>query len=234
MGLPIQSAPTYTTKLPSDGREVKFRPFLVKEQKILVLAREGEDTERTLDAVKELIHNVTFEKVVADELPMVDLEWLFIKIRAVSVGEHVTLTLSCQHETCNGTGKVVLNLEEVGTKGEIPEDTTIKISDDVGVVLRFPMVKDLSGVDNLPVGEQPIELVKRSMVQIFDGETVYNTNEIEQKELDEFVDSLTFKQLETIGGFFDNLPKLSHDITYMCDVCKVSNERTLEGLQSFF
>ncbi|SVD92855.1 uncharacterized protein METZ01_LOCUS445709, partial [marine metagenome] len=96
MSLPIQSAPTYTTNLPSDGREVKFRPFLVKEQKILVLAREGEDTRKTLDAVKELIHNVTFEKVVADELPMVDLEWLFIKIRAVSVGEHVTLTLPCQ------------------------------------------------------------------------------------------------------------------------------------------
>ena len=234
MSLPIQSAPTYTTNLPSDGREVKFRPFLVKEQKILVLAREGEDTKRTLDAVKELIHNVTFEKVVADELPMVDLEWLFIKIRAVSVGEHVSLTLPCKEESCNGTGKISLNLDDIGTKGEIPENTTVMINDGVGVVLRFPMVKDLSGVDDLPVGEQPIELVKRSMVQIFDGETVYNTNEIEQKELNEFIDSLTFKQLETIGGFFDNLPRLSHDIEFFCDVCKVSNTQTLEGLQSFF
>jgi len=234
MSLPIQSAPTYTTNLPSDGREVKFGPFLVKEQKILVLAREGEDTKQTLDAVKELIHNVTFEKVVADELPMVDLEWLFIKIRAVSVGEHVSLTLPCKEESCSGTGKIRLNLDDIGTKGEIPENTTVMINDGVGVVLRFPMVKDLSGVDDLPVGEQPIELVKRSMVQIFDGETVYNTNEIEQKELDEFIDSLTFKQLETIGGFFDNLPRLSHDIEFFCDVCKVSNTQTLEGLQSFF
>jgi hypothetical protein len=95
MGLPIQSAPTYTCVLPSNGDEVKFRPFLVKEQKVLILARESEDTKQSLNAVKDLISAVTFNKVNADELAMIDLEYLFLKVRAVSVGETIELTLSC-------------------------------------------------------------------------------------------------------------------------------------------
>ena len=100
MGLPIQSAPTYTCTLPFSGQEVKYRPFLVKEQKILVLAREGEDQRQIMDAVVKLIHNVTFEEVDAHKLAMVDLEYLFLQVRSVSVGETADITLSCGEEDC--------------------------------------------------------------------------------------------------------------------------------------
>ena len=119
MALPIQSAPTYTCVLPSNGEEVKFRPFLVKEQKTLVIAKEGEDQKRSLDSIKSMIKSVTAyqenEWLDVEKLPMFDIEYLFIKIRAVSVGETVKINLTCQEEECNGTGEVVVNLDEVQT-----------------------------------------------------------------------------------------------------------------------
>ena len=110
MGLPIQAAPTYRCVLPSDGREITFRPFLVKEQKVLILARESEDSKETLEAVKTLISNVTEGEVNANELPMVDMEYLFIKVRSVSVGEHSTINLNCSNGECRGTGEVSLRV----------------------------------------------------------------------------------------------------------------------------
>ena len=120
-GLPIQSAPTYSCVLPSDGREIKFRPFLVKEQKVLVLARESENAKETLEAVKTLISNVTFGEVNANELPMIDMDYLFIKIRAVSVGETSNIHLNCSNGDCKGSGEVLINLDEVEVVGEVPD-----------------------------------------------------------------------------------------------------------------
>ena len=147
-GLPIQSAPTYTCVLPSDGREIKFRPFLVKEQKVLVLARESENARQTLEAVKILINNVTFGEVDANELPMIDMEYLFIKIRSVSVGETSDILLNCSNGDCKGSGEVTINLDDVKVEGEFPDDT-IMITDELGLVLKLMKVKDIGGLDEL-------------------------------------------------------------------------------------
>ena len=147
MGLPIQTAPSYVTELPSDGREVKFRPFLVKEQKILVLARESENFAEQMNAIKELISNVTYGKCNVDDMYSIDVEWLFLRVREKSVGEEVKATYRCGEDGCDGTGKAVIDLSKITTEGEIPESKTIQINDEVGVVVGLPKFKDVSDIN---------------------------------------------------------------------------------------
>mgnify|MGYP001199340699 CR=1 FL=1 len=198
-----------------------------------MLARESDNAKDTLEAVKTLINNVTFEKIDANELAMVDMEYLFIKVRAVSVGETSNIHLNCSNGDCKGTGEVVVNLDEVKVVGEIP-DPTIMINDDVGVVLQLMRVKDISGIEELPEAEQVIELLKRSIVRIFDAENVHEASDISSKDLDEFIDNLAFGQLDTLGEFFDKAPKLQKEVEFKCNTCETINTRMLEGLQSFF
>ena len=198
-----------------------------------MLARESENARDTLEAVKTLINNVTFGEVDSNELPMIDMEYLFIKIRAVSVGETSEIHLNCLNGDCKGTGEVVVNLDEIEVVGEIPNDT-IMISDDVGIVLKLIRVKDISGIDELPDAEQVIELLKRSIVRIFDKENVHDISDISSKDLDEFIDNLAFGQLELLGDFFDKAPKLQKEVEFKCNTCETINTRMLEGLQSFF
>ena len=234
MALPIQATPTYTCELPSTGTEVKFRPFLVKEQKILVIAQESEDPKTTLSAVKDLINNVTFEKVNANELTMFDLEYLFCKIRAVSVGETIPLKMACMTTDCNGTGETVVNLDDLTVTEDTSGDPKIMISDDVGIVLRYPKVKDMGNITTVSEDQQSIEVIKASISQVFDAENVYDEADMSADDKSEFVESLTFPQIEKLSAFFLGMPKLQGKIEYKCNTCGKLNERVLEGLQSFF
>jgi len=235
MGLPIQSAPTYSCVLPSNGTEVKFRPFLVKEQKILTIAKETDDQNQIINAIKELIDAVTFGKVDANKLAMADLEYLFLKVRCISVGETSKVTTSCSDTECKGSVTLTVNLDEIEMEGESPENT-IMISDDVGVILSWPTVKSVKKVGPSKGNDEQmaIDIMKENIVSIFDGENVYESNEISSADLDEFVDNLTFQQLGKIGEYFDALPKLSKEVEGQCNICKSTTKRTLEGLNSFF
>lgn len=234
MGLPIQATPKYTTMLPASGREVEYRPFLVKEQKILVLARESEDSNQIMKAIKDLIESVTDGKVNADDLPMVDMEWLFLKIRSVSVGETAQIVLPCEQEGCSGSGDVTVNLEKVAPQGKMPDDATIMITDTVGVKLSIPSVGMLSNIKATTPEEQAIEVLKKSLLQVFDEDSVYHCNELSDDEITDFIEGMTFGQLQTLGEFFDDLPRLVYDAKYKCESCGTVNEKSLEGLQSFF
>ncbi len=235
MGLPIQSTPTHECVLPSNGETVKFRPFLVKEQKVLTLARESEDQKQVLRAVKDIIHAVTFEKVDAAKLAMADLEYLFLKVRCVSVGETTKVTVPCNVDTeCNGSVELNINLEEAEMVGESP-DTTIMISDNVGLVLEWPTVGIMESVDTLKEDEgTAIEVMKKCIVRIFDENEMYEVNEVTNAELDEFVENLTFGQLGKIGEFFDSLPKLTLESQGQCNTCNQTVDKKLEGLNNFF
>ena len=231
MGLPIQSAPTYKTVLPSSGEEIKFRPFLVKEQKILTIARESEDQTQIFDAVKDLLEAVTMPSVVCNDLAVIDLEYLFLKVRAVSVGETSKVTTACDVTDCKGSVELVVNINEIEVVGDTKEDT-IMINDDVGIVLSAPAVKNVQGLDG---GEaDALTLIIRSIRQVFDGESVFEADEMSTKDMTEFVESLTFPQLEMLTGYFDSLPKLSHTVEGKCNICSETNKRTLEGINSFF
>ena len=231
MGLPIQTTPTYRCVLPSSGREVKYRPFLVKEQKILSIAKESEDQKQIFNAIKDLIESVTFGEVLADDLAVMDLEYLFLKTRSASVGETTTVTTPCRDTNCGGSTALKINLDEIEPKGEAA-DNKVMINDNVGVTLRPPIVKNIKslGSDEADV----VEILTACIDSIFDEENVYMADETSDKDLSEFVESLTFGQLEELSIWFESLPKLTYTTSGTCEVCNKETTRTLEGLQSFF
>ena len=234
MGLPIQSTPTHECVLPSNGETVKFRPFLVKEQKVLTLARESEDQKQILGAIKTMISAVTFEKVDATKLAMADLEYLFLQVRCVSVGETTKVSVSCNDTECNGSVELNINLEDAVMVGESP-DPTVMISDDVGVVLKWPSVGVIQKVEQDADNEsQAIEVMKHSIVRIFDENEMYEMSEIAPSEVDEFVENLTFGQLGQLGEYFDNIPKLTIEAEGQCNICNETTNKKLEGINSFF
>lgn len=234
MALPIQSTPTYRTVLPVSGQDIEYRPFLVKEQNILVQAKEGTDAKQTMQSVKKLLQAVTSDKVVIEDLPTTDLEWLFIQVRKVSVGDTSKLLFPCVNRECPNTKDVTLVLDDIQPEGELPEDYTVMITDKVGLTLSVPTVENVEKVADFQEENQTVELIKQSIVNIFDEENVYEGADLTKTERDEFVDSLTFPQLEILGKWFDQLPKLTTTLEWDCDECATKNEQKLEGIQSFF
>jgi len=234
MALPIQSTPTYRTVLPVSGQDIEYRPFLVKEQNILVQAKEGTDAKQTMQSVKKLLQAVTSDKVVIEDLPTTDLEWLFIQVRKVSVGDTSKLLFPCVNRECPNTKDVTLVLDDIQPEGELPEDYTVMITDKVGLTLSVPTVENVEKVADFQEENQTVELIKQSIVNIFDEENVYEGADLTKIERDEFVDSLTFPQLEILGKWFDQLPKLTTTLEWDCDECATRNEQKLEGIQSFF
>tara|TARA_A100001388_G_scaffold116328_1_gene85840 strand:+ start:2288 stop:2986 length:699 start_codon:yes stop_codon:yes gene_type:complete len=232
MALPKQTAPKYTCILPSDGREIEYRPFLVKEQKVLLLAQEQEDDAAMFRAVQDLITNVC-EDVKSETLPVIDMEWLFLKIRSKSVGETANIKLTCTDPKCDGTGEAVVNLDDVEVVGDHPE-SKIMLNDEIGIELRYPRVSDVNQVQGKDQATQTLEMLKNSIVKIFDEENVYPTADASTNELNEFVEGLTMQQLEKITAYFDSIPSLQLDVESKCTTCDRELKTTAKGINSFF
>lgn len=232
MALPKQTAPKYTCILPSDGREIEYRPFLVKEQKVLLLAQEQEDDAAMFRAVQDLITNVC-EDVKSETLPVIDMEWLFLKIRSKSVGETANIKLSCTDPKCDGHGEAVVNLDDVEVVGDQPE-SKIMLTDEIGIELRYPRVSDVNQVQGKDQATQTLEMLKNSIVKIFDEENVYPTADASTNELNEFVEGLTMQQLEKITAYFDSIPSLQLDVESKCTTCDRELKTTAKGINSFF
>ena len=232
MALPKQTAPKYTCILPSDGREIEYRPFLVKEQKVLLLAQEQEDDAAMFRAVQDLITNVC-EDVKSETLPVIDMEWLFLKIRSKSVGETANIKLSCTDPKCDGHGEAVVNLDDVEVVGDQPE-SKIMLTDEIGIELRYPRVSDVNQVQGKDQATQTLEMLKNSIVTIFDEENVYPTADASTNELNEFVEGLTMQQLEKITAYFDSIPSLQLDVESKCTTCGRELKTTAKGINSFF
>ena len=232
MALPKQTAPKYTCILPSDGREIEYRPFLVKEQKGLLLAQEQEDDAAMFRAVQDLITNVC-EDVKSETLPVIDMEWLFLKIRSKSVGETANIKLSCTDPKCDGHGEAVVNLDDVEVVGDQPE-SKIMFNDEIGIEMRYPRVSDVNQVQGKDQATQTLEMLKNSIVTIFDEENVYPTADASTNELNEFVEGLTMQQLEKITAYFDSIPSLQLDVESKCTTCGRELKTTAKGINSFF
>ena len=234
MALPMQATPIYTCELPSDKREVKFRPFLVKEQKYLMVARESEDSGEILEAIKQLIMSVTSHTVDPSKLPTFDLEYLFLKIRAKSVGENTTVVLACDKTDCKGTAQVEINIDKIEMDTSEIKDSKIMLNESVGVELKFPTANDLAKVAELEEADQVIELIKVCIASIFDDENIYDMRDTSDQELTEFVEGLTMAQVEEMTDFIRSAPSLEHKVSYTCNTCNEKGERVLKGLVNFF
>lgn len=230
MPLPVLETTTYNLVVPSTKKKLKYRPFLVKEEKILLIAQESESENQILQAVKDIIESCTFSKIDANKIPMYDLEYIFLKIRSKSVGEVISFQLKC--EECGEYNKVELNLEDVEVQFPDEEiDPNIELTDSVGVTLK-PI--NLSDVTRAKGKDAISEALISSIDSIYDSDNVYSASTCSKKELETFVDSLTHQHLEKIQKYLLNQPTLKHTIEYTCEKCGHKNSYELSGLQSFF
>ena len=236
MALPKLGYPTYELELPSNGKTVKYRPFLVKEEKVLLLALESEDEKQITSAVKDLIKNCVISRIKVDTLPLFDLEYLFLKIRGASIGETITLTVTCLDDN-ETTVEANININEVEVLKPEGHNKKIMFDDTTGIVMRYPSMKEFVDREFLQKEmktEEVYGFIADSIDQIFDDEEVYDSSTTTKKEFRTFVDSLTTRQFEKIQKFYETSPKLSHTFKVTNPNTKKESSYTIEGLQSFF
>jgi len=236
MPLPKLNAPTYELELPSTGKKIKYRPFLVKEEKILLLAMESEDEKQMQEAVKEILKNCILTRgIKVDDLAVFDIEYLFLNIRGKSVGEEVQLKIICPDDKTTEVD-VTLDIESIKVTKPKDHSNIIKLNNDVAVVMKYPSMETF--VKNNITGDSNVEsifdLSIGCMDQIVEGEDVYETKSFSKKELLEFLESMDSIQFQKVQEFFETMPKLSHTINITNPVTGVDSEVVIEGLQSFF
>ena len=235
MALPKLQTPTYELEQPSNGEKIKYRPFLVKEQKVLMMASESGDEKQIRDSLAGIISSCTFEKVDPFTVPMFDVEFLFLRIRGKSVGEKIELNLLCPDDGETRV-KTTLNLEDVGVNQKVGHTNEIAITDKIKIIMSYPTINQMVGLKS-DGGEginQVIDMMKRCIDEVHDGETVHNKIDMSESDLDEFIESLTTEQFENVANFFDTMPKVAHSIEVTNPKTKKKGEVVIEGIQSFF
>jgi ribosomal protein L44E len=237
MALPINETPIYTLELPSTKGKLKYRPFLIKEEKALLIAQQSEDPVVMVDTLKEVIKSCIKDEVDVDAFATFDLEYVFTQIRAKSVGEIIELKLRCDDCTDEkAVGTAFIDLTKL--KVYISEDHTNKISlyDDVGIVMKYPTIDVLKTMDVLDSNDldQVFDVITDCIDYIFTSKEVFYAKEQTKEELLEFLNNLTSEQFENVQKFFETMPRLKQEIEYTCPVCNKKHNKVLEGLQSFF
>ena len=234
MALPKLDTPVYELEQPSTGETIKYRPFLVKEQKILMMAQESKDEVQVRDALANLISGCTFKAVDPYKIPIFDMEYLFLRIRGKSVGEKVDLKLLCPDDNETFIDKTI-NLEEIGVNMKVGHTNEVEITDKVKITLNYPTLNDVVDMgQDMDSSEDVFKMIKRCVHEIHDGDKVYNKVDISDSELEEFIDSLTSQQFEKITNFFDTMPKVQHSVEVTNPKTKKKGEIVIEGIQSFF
>lgn len=236
MALPKIGYPTFELQLPSNGKTIKYRPFIVKEEKVLLLALESEDEAQIKDAVKNLIKNCVITRIKVDELPAFDLEYLFLRIRAASVGEIVTMNVVCKDDNETQV-EVAINLNEVEVFKPEGHVNKIMISDDMGIVMKYPSMDRFIDAEFLNKDiktEEVFEFIADSIDQVFTKEDVWDSSTTSRKEMIEWVETLTNKQFEDIQKFYETMPKLQHKFTVKNPKTGLESEYEIEGMQNFF
>ena len=234
MALPTMDFPTYDLEVPSTKKKIKFRPFLVKEEKVLLMALETDNEKNIRDAVFGLLKACISTRIKLENLATFDLEYIFLNIRAVSVGEVVQMNITCQDDE---TTQVKYNLNLTEAEVIFPKGHTNKImlSDDLGVIMRYPSFDGfIEGQFAQKKDFDVIKVVAESIDQIFQGEEVFDESTTSKKEFLQFVESLTNQQLEKIQTFFETSPRLEHSFKVTNPNTGVESTYTLRGLQSFF
>lgn len=236
MALPKLNVPRYELKLPSDSRRVKYRPFLVKEEKLLLLAMETQDQKHMVDTIKELIVNTTNLTVEAvNSLATFDIEYLFLQIRGKSVGESVDLMMTCPDDEETQVS-VTVDLAGVEVKKDPEHNSKIVLDKSISMIMKYPKMDTFvsANFDTGDTLDNVFEVTISCIDQIIDGEEVYDASESSKEELTEFLEQLSSTQFEMIQKFFETMPKLSHEIKFMNPNTKKEQTVVLEGLASFF
>jgi undecaprenyl pyrophosphate synthase len=237
MALPRLDVPIYELVIPSTDEKIKFRPFLVKEEKILLIAMESGKSEDMIQSVKDIVDECTFNKLKLGEMPMFDVEYLFLNIRAKSVGEVSKLKVLCQDDMKTYANvEIDLNEVQVEVDGDI-HSNKIELTDEMGVIMKYPTIDSFTknGIKNITAANM-IDVIASCVEQVYDkkGEEVYDSKDSTQAEVIDFVEQLNTTQFQKVQAFFDTMPRLQHTITVKNPKTKVESEVTLTGLNDFF
>jgi hypothetical protein len=241
MPLPKIATPTYELELPSTGKLIKYRPFLVKEEKVLILALESQEVKQITLAIKSVLKDCILTKgIKVEELPSFDIEYIFLNVRGKSVGESIDLIVTCSDD---GTTEVPVKVfvDEIKVQKDEDHSTEIKIDDQIIIKMKYPSLEqfiknnfDFAAQESLSTIEKSFDIISSCIESIFTTEEAWAASDVTKKELIEFIESMNAEQFKKIERFFETMPKLSHTFTVTNPNTKVENTVTLEGLTSFF
>tara|TARA_B110000495_G_C22806958_1_gene471189 strand:+ start:25 stop:729 length:705 start_codon:yes stop_codon:yes gene_type:complete len=233
MALPKLNTTQYELELPSTGKSIKFRPWLVKEQKLLMMAQESEDTEEIERAFANIVTECTFGEVEPYNSPMFDIEYIFLKLRGKSIGDSIQVSVLCPDDEKTRV-TVNLNVEDIAIQMKDDHTNIIEVNKDVKVVMKYPTLKDMSGFDGDGKVLQIFSMISRCIKEIHHEKTIYNSVDVSPKEINDFLDTFSQPEFEKLSEFFESMPKLQHVFKVKNPKTKKENSITLEGLQSFF
>ena len=236
MALPKLNVPTYELVVPSTDKKIKYRPFLVKEEKVLLMAMESGKTEDILQATKTIVDECTFNKMKLGSMPMFDVEYIFLQIRAKSVGEISKLRVLCQDDG-ETYANVEVDLNDVTVQVDDTHTNKIELSDEMGVIMNYPTIDSFSAAGIADINaENMLDVIVSCIGQIYDkkGEEVYDSKDSTKKELVDFIEQMNTKQFADVQKFYDTMPSLKHTITVKNPKTKKESSMTLTGLNDFF
>ena len=231
MALPKLDTPTYSMTLPSTGEEIKYRPFLVKEQKLMLIAQDTKDTKETYNNLKQIIESCTFSKVDIDNSPIFDIEYMFLRVRSKSVGSKANISIVCPDD--GETNQLVeVDLDEIDIQIDEEHTNKIVISDDITVIMKYPTLKVTTIVEEDNASSM-IDMITKCIHEIHHGETIYTSADMNDKEKKEFLESFSIQQFEKLTEFFNTMPKIRHYVKVKNPKTEVESEVLIEGLESF-
>lgn len=244
--LPKIDVPIFELTLPLTKKQVRFRPFLVKEEKILLMAMESNENDAVILAVKQILNNCCIDEIDIDSLPVADMEFLFLNLRARSVGEIVELPYKCNNKITNDKGEEkecgnIVNLEvnvlEINPQTDSTHTNKIELTEKMGIIMKYPsfkMVEESEKTKDVTEVEKVMNILIACIDSIYTEEEMFYAKDVSKKELVDFVENLTREQFMKIQGFFDTIPKIKKDIHFECGKCGYHEDITIEGLQNFF
>ena len=244
MALPKIDVPIYEVELPSNGNKIRFRPFTVKEEKLFLMASQSEDLDAIFKTIIQVLNNCILDDIDIEKTALFDIEYIFLNLRARSVGEVVELTYKCNNEvdagegqtkTCNNVVNIDVNILEIEPSINPSKDKKIQLTDKLGIAMKYPTLAVLELNKNK---EDELDIIIQMIIDcidyIYDEENIYYAKDSTKEELMEFLDSLQSKELDKVKDFFEDLPKLEKDLDFKCNKCGHEETIKLEGIHNFF
>ena len=243
MALPIVSTPTYELIVPSTGEKVSYRPFLVKEEKTLLMAAEDQNISTITKAMRDIISTCTEGEVDLKTLAPYDIEYIFLQLRGKSIGDVINLNLKkpdsieCEESECPGSTEIKVNIDDIKIDTSKIVDSKIQLTEDIGIKLGFPQLDSVQKYTTKGGGMDAggvFKMINDCIEYIWEGKEIYKAKDSTQKELNDFVESLNSEQFNKIRNFFESMPRLRHEVAWTCSKCNKSAPLLLEGIDSFF
>ena len=236
MALPKLKTLTYELNLPSTGKTIKYRPFLVKEQKHLMIAQESEDAKLMETTFAQILNDCVLDDIDPYKMPLFDMEYIFLRIRGKSVGDKITLNLLCPDDEKTRVN-VEIDLEEVNVQMKEDHTNVVQLTDDISIIMKYPCLGDIAKLGTSGKNrntENIFNMIKKCIHEIHDGEDVHHRVDMSEKELNTFIESMSSKNFESLTDFFETMPKLQHTIEVKNPKTKKKGEVLIQGLESFF